>query len=165
MVLFLMIPTIAYFTASQRVKNIITTGSVSLDIIETDEKGNTFPLEGIKGVVPGSKITKDVKIHNSGENAMWIKVSINVYFANDLDNSVVDLNYNEKDWVFKDGFYHYKYILEPNKLTSSIFDTVYFKDTMDNQYKREKLFIDIEAYGVQSEHNGSTFETISGWDR
>ena len=153
--------TLSYFTASKRVKNIITTGSVDLEIIETDEKGNPFPSSGIFNVLPASTITKDVKVKNTGLHPMWIRVAVEINFLdNTLDESVVSLNYNNQDWIYKDNYFYYNKILYPNKTTESLFDTVNFKETMGNEYKNASLIINIHADGVQSEFNGDEVTKI-----
>lgn len=156
--------TLAYFSASKEVRNIITTGSVSLEIIELDEKGEPYPSEGYFSIMPGQEITKDVKVINTGNHPIWLRVDVKKVFANkNLETKLINLNINEKDWAYQDGFFVYRKQLKPLETTESLFDTVFFSPVMGNNYKNELFSINIKAQAVQSEYNGSSINEIKSW--
>ena len=77
--------TLAYFTAEETAHNVITSGSVGIEIVEKhDDDGDPttelvdFPAEGVSGMVPGCDVSKIVSVKNNGESTAWIRVWINV---------------------------------------------------------------------------------------
>src|SRR5699024_11934074 len=57
---------LAYFSDDVTAHNVITTGGVEVKLIETTDGGETFPVEGITGVMPGQTVTKVVTVDNIG---------------------------------------------------------------------------------------------------
>ena len=70
--------TLAYFTDEEVAHNIITSGGVNIEVIEKTQGSNDvlvdFPQEGIKGVMPGKKVSKIVQVKNTGNNDAWIRI-------------------------------------------------------------------------------------------
>lgn len=158
---------LAYFTSQESVRNIITTGSIELQIVELGEDGLTFPLEGVNRIMPGSKVIKNVSIKNSGKNAMWLRVKPVKNFVNneELDTEVTILDFNMTDWIEKDGWYYYNKILNPTLLTEELFNSVEFKEVeMGNEYQNSVFTIDIIAQAVQSENNPDGPLAALGWE-
>ena len=77
---------LAYFTAEDRAVNVITIGSVDIEIEEYDEDGKLIIYdenaddkgmpESFKNIEPGQNIIKKVDIKNRGKNAAWIRAKI-----------------------------------------------------------------------------------------
>lgn len=159
--------TLAYFTAREDVTNIITTGSIGVEIVEVGEDGEEFPTDGVTGVTPGGEIVKDVRIRNSGRNPMWLRVKAVMEFVDneELDINVVTLDYNLGDWTLKDGWYYYNTAIEPNELTTALFTTVMFDAiAMDNTYQNQTFTITVIGDAIQSQNNGTNPLLASGWE-
>lgn len=72
--------TLAYFTDTKSATNTFTMGNVKITLDETDvnnpaartTKGNTY------NVYPGQTVKKDPIVHNTGNNAAYIRATVNV---------------------------------------------------------------------------------------
>lgn len=64
--------TLAYFTSENTAHNVITSGGVNIEVVEkTQGKDGVlvdFPKEGVRGVMPGSDVSKIVSVKNTGES-------------------------------------------------------------------------------------------------
>ena len=56
--------TLAYFTAEETAQNVITMGSLKMELVELDEKGE--PWEDVENIVPGMEVTKEAFVKNTG---------------------------------------------------------------------------------------------------
>lgn len=66
--------TIAYFTHEDTARNVITSGNISIDIEEKAE--NNEPFRDVFGVMPGQSFAKVVTVHNNGDNAAYVRISV-----------------------------------------------------------------------------------------
>lgn len=160
----------AYFTASEQVHNVITTGSVDITLHEWADEDKTEPFEDLTGIMPGRQVTKIPEVENSGENPVFVRVKLTkaiikaegaVEGETELDK--VHLDINTTDWAEQDGFYYYKKVLQPGKTTEPLFTTVTFDTEMGNQYQGSTVTVDIEAQAVQFANNGTDPLTAKGW--
>lgn len=171
--------TLAYFTAEDRAVNVITLGSVDIEIVEYDDKGNTISDSStgesnmpdyFKDTEPGMRLVKKVTIENRGKNTAWIRVKIVdsitsagggalstevlSYNINDLlftDKS--DEDYQDGFWTLEDGYYYYSEPLEPGEY-AVLFDVVTFDGpSMGNNYQDCDTHIQILAQATQYEGN------------
>lgn len=160
--------TLAYYSVTGRATNVVTSGSIRLQVIEKEAEGNPFPREGVK-VIPGDKVTKHVTIRNVCEHPFWLRVQLvkgssqEVLSANDV-LQIQDLN--RSDWTeHTDGYWYYNKILNPQETTSALFSQVLIDgDLVDQHDIGTALTITVRAEAVQSEHNpaGNPWEA-SGW--
>lgn len=170
--------TLAYFAASENVKNTITAGKVDITL------HNDCPEDGMKGVMPNQTVENQVYVTNKDANPCWVRVKVTknlipVDTASDSDatrsdadrdeadryvflktetgeNPVEDIDeVNEADWLDGgDGWYYYKEIVGTGDETTHLFDAVAISGKMGNEYQRATVKIDVEAQAVQSAHNG-----------
>lgn len=166
--------TLAYFTASDRAINVLTIGSVDIEIKEYDQNGeeitdrNTTP-ESFQNIEPGQRIIKQVMIENRGMNPAWVRAkiidSITAVGENGapLSSDVLQYNVNDLykpdaqsaagDWS-KDGDYWYFSQPVPAGETAVLFDVVTFNGpAMDNDYQGCTTKIQVIAQAVQYEGN------------
>lgn len=77
--------TLAYFTAEDRAVNVITLGSVDIEIVEYAKDGSVISNtstgyvkmpEYFDNVEPGMRLVKLVTIENRGKSTAWIRVKI-----------------------------------------------------------------------------------------
>lgn len=176
--------TIAYFTAEDTAHNIITTGGIGITIVEKTVGDNgtvtDFPVAGMQGIMPGSKVSKIVTVANSGDSEAWIRVKVTTSLtAADGEALPVNLDVEgviipvmaftvEADWLYgDDGYYYYTAPVPAGERTGIFFSEVTFALEMPNAYQSCKADISISAQAVQSANNpipqGGTVLDIVGW--
>lgn len=169
--------TLAYFTADDQVTNVITAGNVKIELCEmmTTENGDALvPFEDVSGVMPGTEVSKIVTVKNTGNNAAYVRVSVNslIKDANDIEDelltdrldSYIELDINTENWTYMDdGYYYYNTALEAGAETEPLFTTVKYLEKMPNEYQNTTLEMNITAYATQKANNGSNVFEASGW--
>ena len=166
--------TSAYFTTTGVARNVITTGNVALELNETmlNEQGEEIPFEDQTGVMPGQEVSKIVRVENTGNQPIFVRVSVEKKIElaegkeGEPDTDLISFDINTEDWEEKDGFYYYKTPVEPGKEneTNPLFRKVIFagKD-MDDLYQGCKVTVSVTAYGVQTANNGEKATEADGW--
>lgn len=170
--------TLAYYTASSRAHNVITSGSIDIDLVETMKNENgqivPYPEKPVGGIMPGMEHSKIVNVKNVGEHPAWVRVKVTKSIKVDgksQDDSVLTLDFNTNKWIYEDGYYYYKDILDPKATTAEpLFTTVNFAgEEMDNDYQNATIEIGVQAQGVQSQNNpipageGKDVTDVKGW--
>ena len=163
---------VAYFTAEDTARNVITAGKVKIELQEkmlTPDGEKTVPFEDQLGVMPGSEVSKIVEVKNTGGQDAWVRVSVNKAIElaegveDEVDLSLISFDLNTDYWTEKDGFYYYIAKLAPGQTTEPLFTAVTFAKTMSNQYQNSKAILTVNAYATQTVHNGSTALEAAGW--
>ena len=167
--------TLAYFTAEDQAHNVITSGKVNIDLIETtiNEDGTESPFEDLIGIMPGTSVSKVVQVTNTGDAAAYIRIAVDkkiiLASGNDdeVDMSLISINYNigsnEDQWTYKEGYYYYNSPLEAGNTTKPLFTEVKFDKTMGNKYQEATTEIDVKAYATQVANNGDNVFDAKGW--
>lgn len=144
--------TIAYFTAEDTARNAVTAGNAEIRV------HTEFPSEG-QEIMPGDTVEDTVTVENTGGHPLYLRVRV-TKGVNEEGLSAEDcleLDINETDWTYKDGYYYFNTALEAGKTTPPLFTKVQFKgDTIDNQYLGRLFTVDVDGYAVQAENNGET---------
>ncbi|MBQ0037956.1 MAG: SipW-dependent-type signal peptide-containing protein [Clostridiales bacterium] len=159
--------TLAYFTASGIARNVITTGNIKIDLIETDGEGN--PFKNVSDVLPGAEVDKVVTVKNTGDNPCWVRISVEkeILLAEGKngtpDLSLLEIDLNTEDWTEKDGFFYYNQELKAGETTIPLFTTATFNTAMDNLYAGCTANVTVGAQAVQTANNGSTALEANGW--
>ena len=159
--------TLAYYTASETARNVITAGNIKIELIETDAEGK--PFENVSGVMPGDKVDKIVTVKNTSDNPCWVRVSVEKVIklaegkAGAPDLSLVDIDFNTEDWTENDGFYYYNQKLAPGETTVPLFTAVTFNTAMDNLYTKCQSNVLVSAQAVQCANNGEAVLEAKGW--
>ena len=165
----------AYNYTSPKVHNVITSGNVSIDLIEKTDKGK--PFEDIEDAMPGQEYSKIVTVKNDGYGDAYVRleVVINIKLKDGKTTTVpasemLILDINKDKWQKSGGFYYYiggdNGILESGDTTEPLFTTVTFSPEMDNIYQGGEATIVINAYGVQSKNNepdSGKVTDVKGW--
>lgn len=163
--------TTAYFTYEGKATNIITTSGVEVMIEELslDDNSELIPFVNVVGVMPSTEVSKIVVINNSGEQPVWVRVSVEkaVSLAEGVigsaDLSLISLDLNTSDWTETDGYYYYNKKLDPGETTAPLFTKVAFSKEMGNMYQNSVCVIDIIAQATQTANNGSSVFEALGW--
>ena len=159
--------TLAYFTAEETAYNVITTGILSMDLVEETEPGVPWPEGGISGVMPGMDVGKIPYVRNTGGIDFWTRMSVSMKVTgengNELSDHYITLNINRNFWTEKDGYYYYSEVVQPGEETEPLFTKVSFSKDMPNAYMNARIEIDVHADAVQSKNNGDSALDASGW--
>lgn len=155
----------AFYATKGIARNVVTTGDISMWIKEMQD-GKPYPDTTIE-VKAKSVVNKEVSIVNSGENSFWVRVKL----VKDSEekgadpSSVMTLDINDKDWTYveEDGFYYYNKEVQPGTETAKLFTNVTFADEIDLKFMEKEVSLAIDAYAVQSIHNGNTPFEAKGW--
>ena len=161
--------TLAYFTAEETAQNVITMGSLKMELVELNEKGE--PWTDVEDIVPGMEVTKEAFVKNTGTVYFYTRVKITKTFVPaqgeekpELNTKLVRLDINEKYWEpGNDGFYYYREPVAPDEETEPLFTKVTFSTDMGNEYQNVKVIIDLDAQAVQSRNNGDSATKATGW--
>lgn len=180
--------TLAYFNAEDTAHNVISSGSVNIELVEKtkgdDGKLVDFPKDGILGVMPGTAVSKIVTVKNTGEAAAYIRVWVNTAISEPgdpitnpliknlpltitVDGEEVDvltLDYNTEDWTQgEDGYWYYNEVLKAGDTTEALFENVSFHKQMGNVYQNSKALVDVTAQATQVANNGESAVEAKGW--
>ena len=159
--------TLAYYTATDTARNVITAGNIKIELIETDAEGK--PFENVSGVLPGAEVDKIVTVKNTSDNACWVRISVEkeISLAKEKsgtpDMSFLEIDFNTVNWTEKDGYFYYNEKLNPGETTKPLFTTVTFNATMDNLYAGCTASVSVFAQAVQCANNGHSALTAAGW--
>ena len=122
--------TVAYFTRSMQTHNVITTGNIEIDLVETmldksdsDNDGSTtdevsYPKTPVTGLMPSVTTSKIVRVHNIGPNPAWVRVKVAVKINDRLvdvsaENSVLDIDFDTTGaWQQHGNYWYYTGKLE-----------------------------------------------------
>jgi len=170
--------TLAYFTAEEATRNVITSGGIDIEVVEKTRGENdvllNFPEEGIRNVLPGTSVSKIVQVKNTGASEAWIRVSVKSTITDEEGNVlplIINkgnkpvLNYSVLDgWVDgNDGYFYYEDSVASNVLTAILLEEVKFEAIMGNEYQNSTANIIISAQGVQTANNGNSALEAKGW--
>lgn len=164
--------TVAYFTAEDTAVNVITSGNVSIKLLETSvsDQGETpVPFKNVSGIMPGMTVSKIAQVENTGANGVYVRVAVDraIQLAEGIQTApnteLLKLDINEKDWTLKDGYYYYNTELKPGNTTEPLFTAVSFDSNMGNEYQGCKATVSVLAYATQSANNGDSPLTAAGW--
>lgn len=169
--------TLAYYTAEGKAHNVITSGGVNIEVVEkTIGENNTeldFPKDGIKGVMPGTSVSKIVQVKNTGTSEAWVRVKVESSIAGadkkslplTLENGEPVMKYTvQEGWIDgKDGYWYYEKPVSKDEQTIPLFKEVTFSVNMGNEYQECTANIIVSAQAVQTANNGSTVTEALGW--
>lgn len=162
----------AYFTTDGTAVNVITAGSVKIELLETvlkDGETEKIPFENIISIVPDTSVSKIVTVKNTGKSPEYVRVSVKKEIllsdgaVPENASSLIETDFNTEYWTEHDGYWYYNKILESGQETEPLFTKAVFAKEMKNIYQDSKALIDIKAFGVQSDNNGGSPTEAVGW--
>ena len=166
--------TSAFFVASDRTHNIITTSGVAVEIIETtdavDDNGEPVPFQNIANAVPGETYSKIPTVKNIDDGSAWLRIHIvrtaDLTNGNTVavDDDVLELDINTQYWLTNgDGYYYYYRALDSGQITEPLFTVVTIKDNLQNEYNGATFNLKLVAQAVQTANNGDDVYAAEGW--
>lgn len=161
--------TYAYFTVEETAYNVITMGTLDMELVEETTGGAPWPAEGMTGMMPGMAADKKVYIRNAGTVDFYTRVKVEkiVTLADgtpvEADLAHVVLDINTEAWTEQDGWYYCNTALTAGQESVPLFTTVTFAPEMGNEYQNATVQINVIAQAVQSRNNGESALTAAGW--
>ena len=109
--------TFAYLTDQDIKNNTLTVGETKTEIVEE--------FKPPKKLEPGVTFTKKPSVNNIGNLPCYVRMRAD-FSDSQMKDLCEDLDINTTDWEYDaaDGYYYYKLLLEPGKMTSPLFTTV-----------------------------------------
>ena len=152
--------TLAYYTASETAENVITSGNVGIELLEWADADRTisyeemYPDNIITDVMPGTDVTKVVEVKNSGDNPVWVRVSVDKQIIMDeqmdeeADTGLMTMDFDTDNWsVGNDGYFYYTLPVAPGASTEGSLLTCTVKYPNNPEYT---LSVEILAEAIQS---------------
>ena len=124
--------TFAYFQSTGTFANVFQTGKYRLVTTEVFESPDNWK--------PGETIEKTITTKNEGTIPAAVRVSYTEEWfdseehdiTNSIDEGSAIINFdNQNEWIHENGYYYYKYILNPNDETSSFIKSVTLNEDLD----------------------------------
>ena len=153
--------TVAYSVPDQRAHNVITSGYIDIDLVETrlDSEKEVPYGDVVLGLMPGLSQSKIVRIHNVGEQNAWVRakvdVSIKTADGESLPAGVLEIDFDKTKWEEKDdGYYYYKeYLTKDGKTETPLFTQVKLKGAAGNEYQNAEIKVNVKAEAIQWQNN------------
>lgn len=164
---------IAYITRNTIAKNVITFGSLKMQLLQTtlDENNNEVEVNNDEdiNITHKSKLSRLVKIKNLGKHDFFARISLNMILIDQNNqefnaNEYVTYKINTEDWFYKNGWYYYKKIVKQNEITSNLITEINFNtNSITSSFPEGKINLDIKAEAVQAENNEENVFDALGW--
>ena len=159
-------PTLAYYAVVGTATNVVTSGSIMLQIHEKTASGDDFPEEGVY-VIPGDIVSKQVSVENICDHPFYLRVKLLSRSTNETLSAedCLKMDIDTQNWTYADGFYYYNRILQPKEMTPTLFTQVEIVGSkVDRSHIGSALSLTVSAYAVQSENNPAEHPwEAAGW--
>ena len=159
-------PTLAYYSVIGKATNVVTSGSISMQIHEKTADGSDFPEEGVY-VMPGDIVSKQVSVENICDHPFYLRVKLVNGSTNETLNAdeCLKLDIDTVNWTENGGYYYYNTILEPGQTTRELFTQVEIVGSkLERSHIGSTLSLTVDAYALQSENNPADHPwDASGW--
>ena len=169
--------TIAYFTAEEKVHNVITTSKVDIAIEEWQEIDGErvpYPEEPIV-VMPATTVSKIVTVKNvEAKSYIRARVELKIFDAEGKQMELTEeeltelimLSMGEK-WSQKEDeaeWWYYDQDLAKDEVSEPLFTEVVFSGpNMTNKYQNCTVEVIVDAQAVQAANNGENVLEAAGW--
>lgn len=167
--------TLAYFTAEDTARNVITSGGVSIALVErqrVDGRLHAYP-DGPMRVMPGTTVSKIVTVEGIDHSA-WVRLryEVSAYNAEGEPLSVsaaalkraVVIEPDAENWTRRGEWWYCNVPLAEGEESAPLFESVVFSAAnMGNEFQGTTVTVDVTAQAVQRENNGQTALKAQGW--
>ena len=128
--------TFAYYTSNTTFENVFNSGKYKVTLTEVFESPDNW--------VPGETVPKTITAKNEGTVDATVRISYTEQWLKEIDGVETDItsqvspnpaiiNFaNQGDWALSNGYYYYKYILEPTDESSSFISGVTLDPSLDS---------------------------------
>lgn len=163
--------TFAYFTKNARATNVITTGTISIQLNdEIKETGAEKTGSGwtLSGVMPGQAVEKAVSVTNTGTSPAWLRVKLDIGVTVGAEKMPLTFDNGEQvltfgvgeGWFYHDGYYYYSKPVAEKAGTAELFakdssgqSTLMLNPQLPNDYQGCAVTINVLAQAVQVKNN------------
>lgn len=162
----------AFYAASERTHNIVTSGGVKIRLFEDTDQvgadGRPLPFQNIANATPGETYSKIPKVRNVDDGAAWIRIKMTptatLTDGNIVPADVFQTDINSQYWLTgNDGYYYYYRVLNQNETTEPLFTEAALASDLDNIYKGATFGLTLSAQAVQQKNNGADVFSAQGW--
>lgn len=166
--------TLAYFTAEDTARNVITTGSVSVSVVQqqlTDGALQPIADQPI-AVMPDTTVSRVVSVQSTKQTA-WVRMqyTIKLYDATGAEKAltadelaqIITISPDDTNWTLVDGWWYYSDAIGFGEAAQPLFDSIRFSAQMGNEYQGCSMVLQITAQAVQQANNGTTVLEAAGW--
>ena len=149
--------TLAWFTSSDSVTNILKTGKIAVEVTEPSfDKTDGVADSTVSQIVPGAVITKDPTINNTGDDAQ-IRYMVTVDLKDKKGNSMnLPVGEDKDALVFTNSVAGFKIndwvelgVVKKGADTIKLFDSVAIPQTWGNAYQEATLTINVQVQAAQ----------------
>ncbi len=161
--------TFAYFTKNARATNVITTGTISIQLNDKIQGGQkTGSGWTLSGVMPGQAVEKAVSVTNTGTSPAWLRVKLDISVTG-ANGKPLDLTFGDKQdvltfttgdgWFYHDGYYYYSAPVAEKTSTADFFakkdgqPTLMLNPQLPNDYQGCTVTVAVQAQAVQVKNN------------
>ena len=167
--------TLAYFSASERAHNVITSGGVDIELHEwADYESKTPWTEDTKAeIMPGTSVEKVVEVQNTGDSEAWVRVKVDKSFTVGDELISADVlvcglpSEGDENWqkATVDGvdWWYYQKPLAAGEVTAPLFKDVTLQPETGNDYQSGTATVSVYVQAVQVANNGDTALDAAGW--
>lgn len=168
--------TYAYLTASTTAKNVITAGTVKIDLTEVSgelEVSRSLDSDDSSAyVMPNTEKKGSVFVKNIGGNDCYVRVKLVPTVSvseTSLKTDTITLQLDNVNWVKDtDGYWRYTKKLASGETTSNLLTSIQFAADMGNEYQNSVIHLNVSAQAVQAAHNSYDSSTgsvldVQGW--
>lgn len=167
--------TLAYFTAEDTSRNVITTGGVAASVVQqqlVDGVLQPFSNQPIP-VMPNTTVSNVVSVQSTKQPA-WVrlKYEITVYDATGTEKPltaeevarIVTVTPDSTAWAQVDGWWYCSEAIGFGESTEALFEEISFSGpNMGNDYQGCTVALEFTAQAVQQANNGTTVLEAAGW--
>ena len=161
--------TYAYFTVERTAYNVITMGTLEMELVEKTTGGEPWPEGGLSGMMPGMEADKVAYVKNAGTVPFYTRMQVTKRVTDaagaslnvNLDHVVLD--FNTEAWTEKDGWYYCNAAVGVGESSAPLFTTVTLVPEMGNEYQSATILVEVLAQAVQSQNNGASALEADGW--
>jgi len=171
--------TLAYYTAEEKVHNVITSGAVDILIEEWQQSGNdllSYPKDTPIAIMPGTAVSKIVTVKNMEEEC-YVRAGYDIV-VKDSEKKVMDISdetlenivsivMNEEKWSQKsedDFWWYYNDSVKTGDASEPFITEVSFDGpNMTNEYQNCTVEVIVVAQAVQTANNRSNALEATGW--
>ena len=166
--------TLAYFTAEDTARNVITTGSVSVSVVQQQMVGDVLQPSSNQPipVMPDTTVSRVVSVQSTKQTA-WVRLQyeIKLYDATGAEKVLTDeelsqiivITPDNTNWTLADGWWYYTDAIGFGEIAQPLFDSIGFTAQMGNDYQGCSVVLQITAQAVQQANNGTTVLEAAGW--
>lgn len=168
--------TLAYFTAEDTARNVITSGAVAVELVEQQRTADgtlaPYPAGAIP-VMPGQSVSKVVTVR-SDEQPAYIRARYTIA-AQDAGGEPMDVSAAQlaqvaviapdaEHWTLRDGWWYCDTAVGGGESTPALFESVDFSGPdMGNEYQGASITVDVTVQAVQAANNGDSALDAMGW--